>query len=252
MEYNSFWRLSIEQLEKKLKEKEDMFYNEKNSEENRLFKKGFSLSKKITNIPFSNLTNRNSYKNMNSLRRESIFNKNNILKGIENTNINFNLNRKYNLNEQNPLNFKSRLNTMINRHPMKLDNKNLISIYNRNMNSNQNKENKNNSNKTIILNNIKKKKDSLPENNKITYTENNEVNSYKSINRDNYKKKLIENFEHEMESQRVAKKKTRTKIFLPPLIRLSPGKYNFPLNLNTENSRNLKKKKISYFRKQKY
>ena len=245
MVYNSYWRLSIEQLEKKLKEKEDMFYNEKNSEENRLFKKGFSLSKKINNLPFSNLniTNRNSYKNMNSLRRDSIFNKNNIFKGIENTNINFNLNRKFNLNEQNPLNFKSRLNTMINKNTMKLDNKNLMSIYNRNKNANQNKENKTNSNKTVILKNIKNKKDSLAENNKITYTENCEVNGHQSINRDNYNKKLIENFQHEMESQRVAKKKTRTKIFLPPLICLSPGKFNLPINLRTEAGRNLKSKK---------
>ena len=132
---------------------------------------------------------------------------------------------------------------MINKNTMKLDNKNLMSIYNRNKNANQNKENKTNSNKTVILKNIKNKKDSLAENNKITYTENCEVNGHQSINRDNYNKKLIENFQHEMESQRVAKKKTRTKIFLPPLICLSPGKFNLPINLRTEAGRNLKSKK---------
>ena len=243
MVYNSYWRLSIEQLEKKLKEKEDLFYNENGVEENKTTKKGFSLTKAITNIPLSNLniTNRNSYKNMNIFKRESVFNKNNNIKGIENTstNINFNLNilRRFNMNEQNPLNIKTRLSTMIDKNPMKLENRNPISLY---------KQNKNIPNRTFILKNIKRKNDSSFENNKITFTENNEINNYKSINlinRDDYKKKLIEKFKHEMESQRVAKKKTTPKIFLPPLTCLSPGKLKFQLNFNTENNRNLKTKK---------
>ena len=242
MVYNSYWRLSIEQLEKKLKEKEDLFYNENGVEENKTTKKGFSLTKAITNIPLSNLniTNRNSYKNMNIFKRESVFNKNNNIKGIENTstNINFNLNilRRFNMNEQNPINIKTRL-TMIDKNQMKLDNRNPISLY---------KQNKNIPNRTFILKNIKRKNDSSFENNKITFTENNEINNYKSINlinRDDYKKKLIEKFKHEMESQRVAKKKTTPKIFLPPLTCLSPGKLKFQLNFNTENNRNLKTKK---------
>ena len=243
MVYNSYWRLSIEQLEKKLKEKEDLFYNENGVEENKTTKKGFSLTKAITNIPLSNLniTNRNSYKNMNIFKRESVFNKNNNIKGIENTstNINFNLNilRRFNMNEQNPINIKTRLSTMIDKNQMKLDNRNPISLY---------KQNKNIPNRTFILKNIKRKNDSSFENNKITFTENNEINNYKSINlinRDDYKKKLIEKFKHEMESQRVAKKKTTPKIFLPPLTCLSPGKLKFQLNFNTENNRNLKTKK---------
>ena len=243
MVYNSYWRLSIEQLEKKLKEKEDLFYNENGVEENKTTKKGFSLTKAITNIPLSNLniTNRNSYKNMNIFKRESAFNKNNNIKGIENTstNINFNLNilRRFNMNEQNPINIKTRLSTMIDKNQMKLDNRNPISLY---------KQNKNIPNRTFILKNIKRKNDSSFENNKITFTENNEINNYKSINlinRDDYKKKLIEKFKHEMESQRVAKKKTTPKIFLPPLTCLSPGKLKFQLNFNTENNRNLKTKK---------
>ena len=244
MVYNSYWRLSLEQLEKKLKEKEDMYYNEKNGEEKEFSKQTFSLNKKINNIPIinSNSTSRYNYKYMNSFTGESPFSKKHIFKGIENTNINFNLNplRFPNLNEQKTGNEKYIINNMLNKNLIKQGNKNILSLYNKSLSSRHKKEIKNFGNKTFISKDRKSKNDLWTESNNNKENENIEINNYKSINGDDYKKKLIENFKLEMEAQRVARKKMAKKIFLPPLTYFSPGKINFPININYENSRNSK------------
>ena len=245
--YNSYWRLSIEQLEKKLKEKEDyIYYKEKNNEEKDSSKKSFSLSKKINKIPYINAysTNRYSYKNLNSYGGESPFNKIHIFKGIEGTNINFNLNtfKRPTLNEPNFVTNKYIINNMLNKNLLKTGYKNPISLYNKPLNSKNKKLIKNFVNKTFISKDTKKKNDSWTENNNDN--EKNEITNCKSINDEDYKKKLIKNFKHEMDSQRVAKRKKAKKIFLPPLTCFSPGKITFPLTFNYNNdSRNSKIKK---------
>ena len=245
MVYNSYWRLSMEQLEKKLKEKEDMYYNEKNDEEKEISKQTFSLTKKITNIPNlnSNSTNRYNYKFLTSFTGESPFNKKHIFKGIENTNMNFNLNtfKWPNINEQKSTNEKYIINNMLNKNLIKPGNKNLLSLYNKSLSSRHKSNVKNFGNKTFISKDRKKKNEIWTETNNEKENDNIEVNNYKSINGEEYKKKLIENFKHEMEAQRVARKKMAKKIFLPPITYYSPGKITFQINY--ENTKNSKKRK---------
>ena len=241
--YNSYWHLSLEQLEKKLKEKEDMYYNEKNNEDKELSKKNLSLTKKINKIPFLNInaTNRYSYNNLSSVGGESPFNNKRLFKGIENSN--FNTFKFGNLNDRKSLAYKFQINNNTNRNLMNAGKRKLLSIYNKSLDSKPNREIKKSGNKTYILKDVQKKNETLIENNKIDDNEKKGINNYKVINGEEYKKKLIENFQHEMESQRVAKRKIAKKIFLPPITFFSPGQIKSPINFN-EKSRNLKSKDI--------
>ena len=255
MVYNSYWRLNIEQLEKKLKEKEDaMYYNEKKGEEKEIPKKTFSLSKKITIIPniSAYATNRFNYKNSNSFGGESPFNKKHIFKGIEGTNINFNINtfKWPNLSGQISTNNKFILNNMLNKNFLKSGKKIGISLHNKSLNSNPSKGIKTIGHKTFIIKQAKKKADSWTENNNDI--EKNEISNHKSIKDKGYKIKLIKNFMLEMDAQRVKRRKKAKKIFLPPLTCFSPGNIKIPLNFNKENSRNIKIKSILMENKKTY
>ena len=55
-------------------------------------------------------------------------------------------------------------------------------------------------------------------------------NEYKTLNEGDYQKKLIKSFRQAMEAQRVASKKEKKKIFLPPII------YSNQRPINTENN----------------
>ena len=245
--YNSYWLLSIEQLEKKLKEKEDnMYKNEKNNEGKDSIKKSFSLSKKINKIPFlnANASNRYIYKNDLSTGGESPFSKKHFFKGIENTN--FNSIKWKKMNEPNSTNNKYKFNAALNMNLIKSGNKNFFK-FPQNENSGIKKRNLINGNKTTIIKETKKKKDILLENGKVNDNEKKEIKNYKLINEEEYQKKLIENFEHEMESQRVAKRKIAKRIFLPPLTYISVGKIKSDINYNYNNEKNriMKIKKIN-------
>ena len=245
--YNSYWRLSIEQLEKKLKEKEDnMYKNEKNIETKDSIKKSFSLSKKINKISFlnTNSSNRYIYKNALSTGGESPFSKKKTFKGIENTN--FNSVKWKKTNEPNSINNKYKFHAALNMNLLKPEKKHFFKFY-QPENSKNKKRNFISGNKTTIIKESKKKNDNSMENDKINDIEKKEIKDYKLINAEDYQKKLIENFEHEMESQRVAKRKIAKKIFLPPLTYISTVKIkpDINYNYNNEKNRNIKSKKIN-------
>ena len=243
--YNSYWRLSIEQLEKKLKEKEDnMYNNEMNNETKDSIKKSFSLSKKINKIPFlnTNSSNRYIYKNALSTGGESPFSKKKVFKGIENTN--FNSIKWKKMIEPNTINNKYKFKVALNMNLIKPEKKDFFNFY-QSENSKSKKSNLIIGNKTTIIKEAKKKKDISMENDKINDIEKKDVKIYKLINAEDYQKKLIENFEHEMESQRVAKRKIAKKIFLPPLMYVSTIKFKSDINYNNEKNRNIKAKKIN-------
>ena len=243
--YNSYWRLSMEQLEKKLKEKEDRFYNENNNDEKESTKKSFSLSKKMNKIHFLNMntTNRYSYKNMNSIGVESPFNKKHIFQGIETSSLNT---FKFpELTKRNSINYKYQVNNMLNKNLIKTENKNILSIYSK---SKPSKDIKNYGNKTFVSKENLKKNDSLTDINQKNDNEKNEIN-YNKSNNEEYKKKLIEKFKLQMESQRTARKKIAKKIFLPPLTFFSSGNFHSPINFIKEKGRNKKINKFNVLEK---
>ena len=244
MVYNSYWHLSLEQLEKKLKEKEDLFYNENIVEEKEVNnKKSLSLSKNIKNIPFfnSHLSNRYNYKNLN-IGSESPFNKIHLFKGFENTtNVNiFNIYRSHNFNNvENSTNFKFKMNNNLNKNLIDINNIPYF-MYKNTGNSRQKIKIKNQVNKTLNFIDKNRKQDISLETNKISDNEKNEISNYKSINGEDYQKKLIESFKQEMESQRMKRKKVAKKIFLPPLTYSINIKspLNFPQKKSRNNSKN--------------
>ena len=251
--YNSYWRLSIEQLEKKLKEKEDMFYNEKNIEEKANYKKTFSLAKKINKIPSlnTNVTNRYSYRNLNSIGGgESPFNKIRIFQGFEN-NLYTNTSKWSNLEEKKSMNYKFQINNMLNNNIIKSGNKNLLSVNNKSSNLKRNKDINNYGNKTVITKETQtlKKNDSFTELNQKSDNEKNEINNYKANNDELYKKKLFEHFRHQMDAQRTAKSKKAKKIFLPPLICFSPKMNPSIIYVNEKSSNQKSSKNISIDKK---
>jgi hypothetical protein len=109
----------MEQLEKKLKEKEDFMYkNEKSNLDKDISKKTFTLSKRINNIPFLNTYASNKYtnhKNLNSIE-DSPVGKRYIYRGRESTHFNFNKLKKINEpnNIINKLSPKYKINTLGN------------------------------------------------------------------------------------------------------------------------------------------
>ena len=120
MVYNSFWHLSMEQLEKKLKEKEDVMYRNENIEKD-LTKKALSLSKRINNIPFLSTymnSRQTNYKNVNSQGGDSPTSKRHTLKGIETTNFNFNKWKKMSepINNISKMNNKFIMNAIANKY----------------------------------------------------------------------------------------------------------------------------------------
>ena len=233
MVYNSYWRLSMEQLEKKLKEKEDFMYkNEKSNLDKDISKKTFTLSKRINNIPFLNTYASNKYtnhKNLNSIG-DSPVGKRYIYRGRESTHFNFNKLKKINEpnNIINKLSPKYKINT--------LGNNNAITSTSKTPNFKSYKSG------SKILG---RKNDNSTEIDKSNENEKKEIHNLKIINDEEYEKKLFENFKIEMESQRRAKKKIAKKIFLPPLTCFSFGNYKTSLNNQNDKINKTKLKKTT-------
>ena len=233
MVYNSYWRLSMEQLEKKLKEKEDYMYkNEKSNLDKEISKKTFTLSKRINNIPFLNTYASNKYtnhKNLNSIG-DSPVGKRYIYRGRESTHFNFNKLKKINEpnNIINKLSPKYKINT--------LGNNNAITSTSKTPNFKSYKSG------SKILG---RKNDNSTEIDKSNENEKKEIHNLKIINDEEYEKKLFENFKIEMESQRRAKKKIAKKIFLPPLTCFSFGNYKTSLNNQNDKINKTKLKKTT-------
>ena len=250
MVYNSYWRLSMEQLEKKLKEKEEVMYRNENIAKD-LSKKTFTLSKRINNIPFLNTYGNNkhtNYKNVNSLGGDSPSNKKYTLRGIESTNSNFNKWKKMGelVNSINKTSSKYKINTMNNKNMVTLENQFSVDMY-----SNKTPNYKSYKFESKIFNskNKIKKNDNSVEIDKSNVNEKKEIHKYKIINDEEYEKKLFEKFKLEMESRRRAKQRIAKKIFLPPLTCSTFGNYKSSLNFHNDklNTSKLKKSNIIEF-----
>ena len=246
MVYNSYWHLSMEQLEKKLQEKEDVMHKNENLEK-KLSKKTFTLSKRINNIPFLNTYGNNkhtNYKNVNSLGGDSPTNKKYTFRGIESTNSNFNKWKKMSepINTINKISSKYKINTMNNKNIISSENQFIEGKYN-----NKTPNYKSNKLRIKIFNakNKIKRIDNSYEIDKSNDNEKKEIHNYKIINDEEYEKKLFENFKLEMESRRRAKKRIAKKIFLPPLA-CTLGNYKSSLHFHNEklNTSKLKKSGI--------
>ena len=250
MVYNSYWHLSMEQLEKKLQEKEDVMHKNENLEK-KLSKKTFTLSKRINNIPFLNTYGNNkhtNYKNVNSLGGDSPSNKKYTLRGIESTNSNFNKWKKMGepVNSINKTSSKYKINTMNNKNMVTLENQFSVDMY-----SNKTPNYKSYKFESKIFNskNKIKKNDNSVEIDKSNVNEKKEIHKYKIINDEEYEKKLFEKFKLEMESRRRAKQRIAKKIFLPPLTCSTLGNYKSSLNFHNDklNTSKLKKSNIIEF-----
>jgi hypothetical protein len=241
----------MEQLEKKLKEKEDVMYRNENIEKD-LTKKALSLSKRINNIPFLNTymnSRQTNYKNVNTQGGDSPTSKRYTFKGIETTNFNFNKWKKMSepTNNISKMNNKFIMNAIANKNIIASENKFILD--NSNNKTTNYKSNKSKS-KIYYIKNRLKKSDTI-DIDKSNDNDKKEIHNYKLINDDEYEKKLFENFKLEMESQRRAKKKIAKKIFLPPLTYCSLGNYKSSLNFHTEKRNNSKLKKSSIIESEK-
>ena len=228
MVYNSYWRLSIEQLTKNLKEKEKII-NILNDEEKEQVKRTVFNSTNLKNTPFiDNISNHKSYdkylvtQNLNSSKGNNIL----LFKGNNKQILTNNLNiqnspsrNKYKENENNSLrnNGDYRKSTKYNftesNSQSKIPNKII------------------NEKKIFTGNNFAKKGLSMPKNIKNDFGKEEPID-YKSINDEEYQKQLIKDFKRTVNAQRVASKKEQKKVFLPPLNYSSRKSYN-PL-LSTE------------------
>ena len=253
MVYNSYWKLSMEQLAKTLQEKEEIFHIMNKDEEKELSKKSlFNPINTIRNGSFKNnlYNNYNNHKvkdkNNNLLNGLSSFGRYNMLHiGNEDTHNNNNNN---NNNKTIKHNFVNTLNTIsTNNNNNHFNNKSHKSL---NPSVNYSYFEKSSPIKTFVVESPKEKKIeikyfsikeiisndlkmnkrySLPKK-KNNYLEKEFGNEFKTLNEGDYQKKLIKSFKQTMEAQRVASKKEKKKIFLPPII------YSNQKPINTENN----------------
>jgi hypothetical protein len=252
MVYNSYWKLSMEQLAKTLQEKEEIFHIMNKDEERELSKKSlFNPINTIRNGSFKNnlYNNYNNHKvkdkNNNLLNGLSSFGRYNMLHiGNEDTHNNNNNNNNKTIKH----NFVNTLNTIsTNNNNNHFNNKSHKSL---NPSVNYSYFEKSSPIKTFVVESPKEKKIeikyfsikeiisndlkmnkrySLPKK-KNNYLEKEFGNEFKTLNEGDYKKKLIKSFKQTMEAQRVASKKEKKKIFLPPII------YSNQKPINTENN----------------
>ena len=229
MVYNSYWALSIEHLEKNLKEK-DIILASLNNEEKEQSKKSIFYSTNLKNHSFSIPKNNNSLKGYSSNGRHNL-----IYRGMESK---LNLMNTLNLNDNNfLLSEKSENNINSDKN---IDNTK-VNITKSNIQSKfKNKNIKNLKNMIYTsADNLKKKSISL----KSEFGKEENID-YLVIKEDLYQKKLIKDFRQTMNAQRVANKKESKKIFLPPLI-FSSQKFYEPklkteINLNKKSDINIK------------
>ena len=248
MVYNSYWKLSMEQLTKNLQEKEEIFHLMNKDEEKELSKRSiFNQKNIIKNGSFRNslYNNYNSHKvsekNINLFNGLSTFGRYNMLhKENENTHHNNKIIKHNFINTLNSISINNNNNNQFNNKSHKVLNPSInnsyfgkqspIKTYVVESPKEKNITSKNFSVKAIIYNDkIVNKRYSLyrKKNNEL---EKDFSNEFKTINDEDYKKKLIKSFKQAMEAQRVASKKEKKKIFLPPII------YSNQRQLNTENN----------------
>ena len=227
MVYNSYWRLSIEQLAKNLKDKEKII-NILNDEEKEQTKKSVFNLNNLKNTPF--IDSIPNYKSSDKYINIQIINS---------------PNGKYNLlyrGENKPYFTNSLIN--INKYNSSLKTKfkenNNITLYN-NLDSNriiQTKFNITESNSLAKVHNKTNNEKQLSTSSnfiskrfsKLKSIKNDlgkeEIIDFKIVNDEEYQKQLIKNFKDIMNSQRIANKKEHKKIFLPPLNYSSQKKHN--------------------------
>ena len=243
MVYNSYWRLSMEQLAKSLQEKEQMLTLINNEEKEKPKKSAFN-STNVKNIPFIESVKSND-KNNNLINGASTHDKYNLFsKGTE-SNINNKKRFLSTFNNNNiPSNSKLKENNL--KDNLKNNTENENSLNNKKniteSNSLSKLNNQNFKNKILISNrNFKKKEFLMQKSIKNDYGKEEKID-YKTIIAEEYQKQLIKNFKQTMKSQRVANKKTQKKIFLPPINFSSQRNYNPALS--TEIYNNSKKNNI--------
>ena len=247
MVYNSYWRLSMEQLTKNLQEKEEML-NIINDEEKEKTKKSVFNIMNLKNAPLiSNLTN---YKANDKNNLLTTFGRYNLLyKNTENSSFNHNINKQYFVNTNN--NFS---NLKLKNNPMILTSHNVdfkkSNKFNNNIITESNSQkkliNRNIKTQILIANDNSNKKGYSVKRNRNKEFGKEEKNDYKKVNDEKYQKNLIKDFKQAMDAQRVANKKEKKKIFLPPINYSTQRFYNPKLIEKNIIKKSPKKKKKLY------
>ena len=218
MVYNSYWRLSMEHLEKSLKEKDKILgiindeekeqskisvFNSSNLRNNSLLDNiniHKSLDKYIN--PLNSRSSNGRYNYLFSKGKESKLNYMNSLYSLYENNNNIFLKMK-SYDKNNSKNFidNNISNIIENNNKSKLNNNNIKTIKNKIFTSPDNFKKNPISIRKAIKNDFGKE----------------EYIDYKTINEDLYQKKLIKDFKQTINAQRMLNKKEKKKIFLPPL-----------------------------------
>ena len=265
--YNSYWRVSMEQLSKNLQDKEKMFQIINQEEKSIQSKLNLFNSVSLkSGFLFNNIYNNNhksSERNISSLNGLSTFNRYNFLyKGTESNN-NIKKFNKYNLfinNNNNQDNFVSTQNIVNDSKNNNSLKKNMTLYKNNNSysqkspkktsNSQAFSERKYNNKKYLIKiatsNDEIKKKGFSVQRKKNKDLEKELSNEFKTVNDEEYQKKLINTFKKTMNAQHVASKKEKKKIFLPPINYSNKNIYIPVINTEVNSSRiNSYKNKIN-------
>ena len=222
MVYNSYWRLTLQQLTNILQEKEKMS-NIINKEENEKFKKSVFNHINIRNNPFLNTIQlyKSNTKNNNSLNGLSSFGKYNFFHKVTENNCSHNNSKKNSF-----MNTNSHINNSFNDININIslqNNKfrNNITLYNKNNNSDFGKINKNivteSSSQKKYDKNINKTNDNFSSRKTKNGIGKENIINLKIDHSGDYKKKLFKTFKLAMNAQHVANKKEKKKIFLPPI-----------------------------------
>ena len=225
MVYNSYWRLSMEQLAKNLQEKEKMLHII-NDEEKEQTKKSVFNSMTLRNAPLINLSNNKLEKNntLNGLLNTGRYNS--LYKNTENSYFN-NTNRQMYMNS-NSNNFARFTNNNMTISNNIADVKKTSYFKNNITESSSQKKILNRTIKTQILvaNDTPTKKGYSVKRNKNKEFGKEDNVDHKTINDEKYQKNLIKDFKQTMNAQRVANKKEHKKIYLPPINYSSQQFYN--------------------------
>ena len=254
MVYNSYWRLHLEQLSNSLKEKEKIL-NILNEEENEKSKKSVFNSTNLKNTPL--IDNIYNYKSNDNNINSNAFNENAsggrnyiLFKNSESSNFNNNTNKSYFRNTFNSIHNNNNLlnNKYKGNNTISNNNDPVISFRNKTNIKPSNSQSKKN-NKFLFSNDNLKKKGISVQKTIINDFGKEETVDYKINKDEKYQKKLIKDFKQAINAQRVANKKERKKIFLPP-INYSTQQFFNPY-LNTEGNYNKKNnytyKKLNYY-----
>jgi CRP-like cAMP-binding protein len=250
MVYNSYWRLSMEQLAKNLQEKEKMLHII-NDEEKEQTKKSVFNSMTLKNAPLinslSSISSSKGIEKINTLNGLlSTGRYNSLYKNTGGSYCETNTNRQTFINT-NSNNFTRFINNNMAMSNNITDMKKTSHFKNHITESNSQKKMINRTIKTQILisndNPVKKGYSVQRNKNKEIGKEDNI--DYKTLNDEKYQKNLIKDFKQAMNAQRVANKKEHKKIFLPPINYSSQKFYNPKIIENNFIKKNKKAKKIN-------